>query len=42
MCLSRSTMVWATVLVLASSVKLLLPEIVSVDVPVAPPMVSLL
>ena len=35
-------MVWATVLVEASSANWLLPEIVSVEVPVAPPMVSLL
>jgi hypothetical protein len=35
-------MVWATVLVEASSVNWLLLEIVSVEVPVAPPMVSLL
>ena len=34
--------VWATVLVESSSVNWLLPEIVSVEVPVAPPMVNLL
>ena len=34
--------VWATVLVEASSVNWLLPLMVRVDVPVAPPMVSLL
>ena len=37
-----SEIVWATVLVLASSVNWLLPLMVRVDVPVAPPMVSLL
>ena len=35
-------MVWATVLVEASSVNWLLPPMLNVDVPVAPPMVSLL
>jgi hypothetical protein len=35
-------MVWATVLVEASSVNWLLPLMVVVDVPVVPPMVSLL
>ena len=37
-----SAMVWATVLVDASSVNWLSPVIVRVDVPVVPPMVSLL
>jgi len=35
-------MVWATVLVEASSVNWLLPVMVRVEVPVVPPMVSLL
>ena len=35
-------MVWATVLVLASSVNWLLPVMVRVEMPVVPPMVSLL
>jgi hypothetical protein len=34
--------VWATVFVLAISLKVLFPEKVNVDIPVAPPMVSLL
>ena len=37
-----NTSVWATVLVLAISLKVLLPEKVSVDTPVAPPIVNLL